>query len=533
MQTRSVGAVGLVLIAGLFVALCHVWLVSAGYWAHWPMYSDRYDRLATAFAAGQTHLTIAPDPAMLALANPYDPVANEVYRKQPGVHDACLYNGKLYYYWGPTPGLMLVPAKLLLGNRVTIADQHLCFTFAMGLVAVTGLMLLRLRVAFYSSSPVWLPALGVLLTGLSTPITCIMTRAAVYEAAILGGQFFLLAGIYLAWRAISGFSAGADVAADSTFVNRRSHRALLLAGVCLANAVGSRVSLAVTVTAIGLVIVGVIVWRYRHQPRQCLKALAFFGLPLVVSAVGLCVYNAVRFDHPLQFGQKYQLGGADLLALPGLFGIDNLWPNLWSYFVRPIAGLDHFPFLIAVQGFEQFPAFIRIPPGYEIYEPISGLPRVMPVLVVIPLAAILGSRALSIARTPAPGTATKADDGGRALRTPVILLLLAAVLGFAPVLLMIGSSQRYLADFTPPLVIVAIVAVWHLTDVRRVSARSARRLLTSFTCLAAITLGIGVLISIDGYGAHFRLKNARLYESLGGQIEPESENTTDITHAKH
>ena len=526
-QRRRVSAFGLVCIAGLIVAVSHVWLVSAGYWTHWPTYSDRYDRLATAFTNGQTHLTIPADPAMLSLADPYDPVANEVYRKRPGVHDACLYKGRLYYYWGPAPALMLVPGKLLLGDRLAVVDQHLCFAFAMGIVAVTGLMLLRLRSDFYPSSPPWLPAMGVLLAGLSTPINCVITRAAVYEVAILGGQFFLLTGIYFAWRAMAGVIA----ILESLSVGR-TNCSLLLSGFCLSAAVGSRVSLAVAVTAIGFVVVVTIAWRLRQHPKQLLTPLACFSLPLVATAIGMCVYNAVRFDHPLEFGQKYQLAGANLRALPGLFGIDNLWPNLWSYFVRPIAGLDHFPFVIAVQGFEQFPSFIMIPAGYEIYEPISGLPWVMPVLLVIPAAVLLGARASSPVVT-AGGQKANGDEDARVPGLLPGLLLLAAVLGFAPVLLMIGSSQRYLADFTPPLVIVAMVAIWHLTDVRRVNPRTARRHLTIFTCLAGMTVAIGVLISIEGYGAHFRLKNASLFESLGGRSDAAIKETTDLTHAEH
>ena len=40
-----------------------------------------------------------PHPALLAMADPYDPVANAPYR----VHDMTLYKGHYYLYFGVSP----------------------------------------------------------------------------------------------------------------------------------------------------------------------------------------------------------------------------------------------------------------------------------------------------------------------------------------------------------------------------------------------------------------------------------------------
>lgn len=490
----------------LVVTIAYVWLISAGRWSFWPTYSDRYDRLADAFSRGQTHLVLPQaEAALAALRDPYDADANKAIRKQPGVHDACLYDGRLYYYWGPAPALLLLPGKRLIGEGFHVADQYLVFGFAVGIVLVSAIFLADLRRTYMPAAPAASVSVAVLVAGLSTPITCIMTRAAVYEAAILGGQFFLLAGIYLAWRGLR-----TTVPTSSEAPGRRPGLiTLALAGLSLSAAVGSRVSLAIAVVGIA-VVVTITLFRSkgRMSPRPLLPVLSF-GLPLVASAVLLCAYNQARFAHPLQFGQKYQLAGVNLLALPKLFGPEFVLPNSWSYFARPIAFLGRFPFVIANTGHDHFPAMLQIPPGYEVYEPITGLPWVMPTFIA--LIAALGVVVRTGRRSPLNATETRLADR---LAFPVTLLLLAAILGFAPVLLMIGSSQRYLADFTPSLVIVSVLAVWWLTDRRRVSGATVRGRFLLHGLLSAYTVVVGLLISIEGYSAHFRYHNAGLYDRM-------------------
>src|SRR5262249_46036284 len=71
--------------------------------------SEGYPLLTDAFRAGQTSLRVQPPAALLALPDPFDPVANASLR----LHDASLYHGKYYLYFGPTPALVLfLPYKV-------------------------------------------------------------------------------------------------------------------------------------------------------------------------------------------------------------------------------------------------------------------------------------------------------------------------------------------------------------------------------------------------------------------------------------
>src|SRR5207248_6297600 len=55
--------------------------------------------------------------ALLALADPYDPAQNAPYR----LHDASLYHGRYYLYFGPTPVALLYLPLRAVGVAVTDA----------------------------------------------------------------------------------------------------------------------------------------------------------------------------------------------------------------------------------------------------------------------------------------------------------------------------------------------------------------------------------------------------------------------------
>src|ERR1700722_18001157 len=83
------------------VAAVQLWVLTAGF-IGWPGYTNYYAQLTDSFLHGQLSLRTLPPPKLLALPDPYDPVANGPYR----LHDAILFDGKYYLYWGPAPALI-------------------------------------------------------------------------------------------------------------------------------------------------------------------------------------------------------------------------------------------------------------------------------------------------------------------------------------------------------------------------------------------------------------------------------------------
>jgi len=62
-----------------------------------------YNQFTDSFVQGHVYLPTKPSPQLLALPNPYDPAANERFR----LHDASLYQGRYYMYFGAAPALTL------------------------------------------------------------------------------------------------------------------------------------------------------------------------------------------------------------------------------------------------------------------------------------------------------------------------------------------------------------------------------------------------------------------------------------------
>ena len=127
-KSNSSQVIPLGILCYLFVLAIYVWLISIGQWTKWPTISSYYDSLASSFSQRHLYLEINPDPALLALPNPYDPNA------RTGIdypQDVSLYKGKFYLYFGPTPALILVIAKTVF--PVVIGDQYLVFAFIAGI----------------------------------------------------------------------------------------------------------------------------------------------------------------------------------------------------------------------------------------------------------------------------------------------------------------------------------------------------------------------------------------------------------------
>ena len=223
----------------LCLVLVYTWYMTAGTLTQWfPYFHDYFDRLAQAFIHGQLALLETPDPKLLALANPY------VYDNRAGIPypwDVSLFQGKFYLYWGPVPGLIAAAARLLAGVRVE--DQMLVLGLQVGVGVLLAANLASMRARFApKSNPLGLLLL-ILAGGANLYLLWPGGRPGVYEAAILSGEFFLLAGLLALFFALRDVPRKVPLA--------------LLAGLCLALALGSRATLALAVGWLA----GMLLWR--------------------------------------------------------------------------------------------------------------------------------------------------------------------------------------------------------------------------------------------------------------------------------
>ena len=472
------------LISVCVSVLIYTWALNSGKISSWASTTSYYDMLADAFLHGQTDLLVKPDPHLLTLPDPYDPVANMRYR----LHDASLYRGKYYLYWGPVPSLLLAPVKWVrnavsvseaetwlnavfhgrvrwVRNAVSVGDAYLVFGFGIGEVVFSALLLLALWRRLFYGSPWWSIIPGVLVAGLGTPMPYLFGRAAIYEAAIIAGQYFLVGGIYWAFTALQH--------------GRFSPWRLFLAGVFWASAVGSRLGLVFAVPILSLLVV----WRiYRESTgrlldRLCLPKLSAFVTPLLIGAMALGFYNYTRFGLWTEFGVRFQLAGvhvARLIDASNFLSTAHILPNLFSYFLCPISFIPGFPFITGQAN-------------VNYTEQVASILLASPFVwfALVPLA-LLGPPW----RTT--GYPYKLTQEARETSWIVICLLCAVLVGIVPVLMMMSPAMRYLADMTPSLVILAMIGVWqshHLLRPKPLGTRVWFFLVVGLTLVSA-TIGI-------------------------------------------
>jgi peptidoglycan/LPS O-acetylase OafA/YrhL len=472
---KRVGAV----VAGTLALVFACQALTVGFSRFTPYHAHRayyewvarayYDGLAQAFAHGQTSLLEKPAPQLLAMPDPYDPEQNDAWR----LHDAILFNGKYYLYWGPAPALLLMPIQLLpeaLRRRVT--DGELTFFFSVVLVLVSAAFLHDLRRRIAPDSPPWTLAAWIAVSGLAFPLTFCLARPLTYEAAIIGGEAFLLLGVYCAWKSLT---------------NGQRPGLLFLAALSWAMAVGTRLSLGPAVA--GLVL-ATGVWIIRAGKPQLsagtLWRCAVLCVPVGSAAVLLLVYNQVRFGSFRDFGTGNMLQGLNIHRLPASIWSSwrNIVPHFFRYGFQALSIESHFPFLRPASVPDPMAEPLHIPHWQP--EPITGLFPYAPVLLCGLLLVLPQYR-----RPPVPAVLTRWLWPG---------LLVAALLAAMPMLVFLGSTMRYLMDVASLLVILAACGAWQLLAAPRPSARATR--VIGF--LAVTTCVVGLLVGMTGYENNIR-----------------------------
>jgi len=490
-------------VLGVAITVIYIWFVSVGYWRDWPKTTTYYNQLADAFLHGQTHLLIEPAPELLALDDPYN-YENRKNIAQPW--DTVFYDGKFYLYWGPAPALILALVKAI--YPAEIGDQVLVFAFVLGTWLFTALLILRARNRLFSNLR-WtyvIPAIS--LAGLANPLPWLLNRPEIYEAAIAGGQFFLMAGLY--W----GFDAVGD--------QRRRNFKLSLAAFCWVLALSSRLSLAPAALFLILMTAWYLLQRSQLQKRGKIFSLSALLIPFAAGLGGLGWYNKIRFGSLFEFGNRYQLSGINVHAIyDQVFSPANIPINLHNYFLNPFRTLSTFPYIKPDWGgrFIFFP--INSSPEYY-SEQVSGLLLTTPyiLLAVIPIVYLL-RLALQhfrqvLIKKPAPHS--NVDD--RLLNWTTITLSGTCLMAFGPVLLFIAGTMRYLADVIPLLIVISTLGFWMAVRHYDEKTPARGRLVLLVVLITTVSLIVSILLAVTSYQARFEHLNPILFDKLTRLLTP-------------
>src|SRR5262245_13177214 len=179
------------------IEVSYVAILTAGRFTSWPTWNSYYDMLAEGFRAGHLHLAVSPPPALLAKANPFDPIWRPLW-----LWDASLHGDHYYLYWGPLPAVAIAAFKTVFRIDRPIGDQFPVFAFYTIYLVAGSLLIVRLSQRLFEHIPLWLIALCIAVFAYANPTPYLLATPGIYEAAIAGGQAFLVLGLLLAWEAL-------------------------------------------------------------------------------------------------------------------------------------------------------------------------------------------------------------------------------------------------------------------------------------------------------------------------------------------
>ncbi len=494
--TRSRVAITMTTILVSFMILLYVWIISVGYWNHWPSHTKYYDLLGQAFLQGQTHLPLKPVTEILALSDPYE-YENRDHIRIPW--DVSLYDGKYYLYWGPAPGMITALIKMF--NHAEISDNVLVFSFITVILIVSSVLLVVIWRRSFQDLPVWLLLPGIAVAGLANPMIWMLNRPAVYEAAISSGQFFLLMGILLSYLEIIG--------------NSTTWRKFLV-GACWALAVGSRTNLLFAVLFLSVMFTFGIVQK-RKGIQDTLKGMATFAIPLIFGATLYAWYNFDRFGSIIEFGHQFQLGRWNKHDnYSAVLSIANIPPSFFDYFFNPYRTIPTFPYVKPMWGGHYLWPISQLIPERYYTEQITGLAVSTPFVFLGALPIWSSIKYITNKwRLMRANVVKVGDDRSNDYFHWLLLTLIGStLLILIPLLLFVSTTMRHLTDVAPLFSLLASIGFWQsyqlLSD--RVGRRRLWVLLVLLTMFYSST--IGVLLGITGYQARFENLNPDLFDKI-------------------
>ena len=247
----------------------------------------------------------------------------------------------------------------------------------------------------------------------------------------------------LRFSSVSSCSSVASISRFFLLTNPKSSTwKLILAGVCWAVAIASRITL----------ILPIVFWialftffTIKANKRDVWRSLLVMILPLLISLAAMGWYNWVRFNSPLEFGLHYQLTSRDLRNTQ-LFSLTYLPSNLYGYILYGFDLQTTFPFLAADNPMQPI-VFPNLTPNV-LFEQTTGILWTSPFLLfaLIPLMALIKEK--------------KPFNQNNLLRWVSISLIGSTFLLFSTILLYFYQTMRFLDEVTPQLVMLSGIGFW-------------------------------------------------------------------------
>ncbi|MDL2253900.1 hypothetical protein LJC49_07505 [Ruminococcaceae bacterium OttesenSCG-928-I18] len=292
-------------------------------------YHTQYYHLFDALLHGQLAMRTPPDPQLLTLANPYDPVQREgIY----SLWDMAYFDGKYYCYYGPAPMPLYFLCDFLFA-KVPSAALACAVPAGIAVFGICGALQEMLRY-FKIRSNLLLLMLSIPALCFGTLLFLLMSCADSYEQPYLWAMAGLSCFLWLYYLALRWKHA---------LVRKLFY---LLAGGSVVFVAASRPAVVLLCIAFALPPAIDLLKNSKGRLRGLWADAVFLLLPIFAGAALLMAYNALRFGSVLNFGNTMQFTVWDMNAQT--FRASPVWlvQALWLFLFHPLHILPRFPYVL-------------------------------------------------------------------------------------------------------------------------------------------------------------------------------------------
>lgn len=461
MRRRIVGALPTALAVS-FVLFIYAFFGSGGTLefrrVHWG--ATLYTSQGQGFLDGHLHMAHTPDPAILALPDPYE-IAGRGGLAYP--FDASLFNKKYYLYFSPVPLLFFaIPFYWIGGGWPSDALMATFFCVWSFLASVAFARRVNAR-----PLPLW-----ILLIGVGNVIPYFLGDIRVYEVASACGMAMGATWAYTLLR----------------FMEKPSTRSAAVMGTFLALTIATRPN-----TIVLMLIAAAAAFMVNR--RLIVAAM----IPVAVVGIAYGAYNQARFGTPFETGLSYQLGVKPMqnetpCRLCTRSDLGRFLNTAAHYIALPPKFLATFPWAsLRYNDLDERVSFPAAP------EQVGGFAAVTPLTMIASALALL----LLLAKR----------FNGANLRAS-LLLLAAAWLVMLTLSTCRWVTARYSLDFYALLLIGSILAIEQGLSFLRDSGVSVRPLRWLFAMLAIYSILTGVFLALSGPRNVFQERNPAMFNRL-------------------
>ena len=286
----------------------------------------QYHRLAESLLQGRTWLEYSDTEGLAGLENPYD----FQLRRDSGVSehwDTAFFDGKYYVYFGIVPVLLFYLPYLVLTGTAFPTWVGIAISLC-GIVCGAFYFLYQLIKRWFPNTDFGHYLLFALLLGNGTGVVTLSMRPDFYSFPVVLALAFSLWGI------------GFWLKASLLWERKASLKYLCAGALCMALTAGCRPQFLMG-SFLFFPILGGKLWK--KWTKEEWKRFIGIALPYAIVAIGLMIYNYVRFDSPFDFGANYNITTNDMTRRG--FYLGRIGEGVFQYLFQLPVITTNFPFV--------------------------------------------------------------------------------------------------------------------------------------------------------------------------------------------